>query len=67
MYTVFSAAEPSIAEVCCFTTFKSLKPWYITKPHRRSCECVYHTKMRMVREAAMSHANLSLFLSTLQL
>ena len=50
MYLIFTAAHPEIAKVCCLTTFKSLKPFYVVKPHKRSCECVYHTRMKMALE-----------------
>jgi hypothetical protein len=24
------------------TTFLSLRPWYVKRPHRRTCVCTYH-------------------------
>ena len=44
MYSRFKAVHPTIAEHCSQTTFMGMKPWYISRPHKRSCECTYHSK-----------------------
>ena len=59
MYTIFAAKHPEIAAVCKRTTFFALRPWWVSRPHRRTCECTYHNKVS-VAEAQRSRPRCAL-------
>ena len=49
----------SCPQECGKTTFLALRPWYVKRPHRRTCVCTYHKKAKnAIEDQRKAHAEL---------
>ena len=49
-YEQFCKDEPNIGSVCKFQMFISLRPWWVTSPNSRTCQCVYHQNFDLIHD-----------------
>ena len=52
IYDLLELSIPGVHDRISKTAFVALKPWYVSRPNKRSCTCVYHTEMKFTMEDA---------------
>ena len=47
-YGLFAVAHPQIAKVCSMSTYRSFEPFYIKRPEKSTCLCIYHERFQLL-------------------
>jgi hypothetical protein len=60
-YQLLETLHPEVAANCTMETLLAYRPFYVVRPHRRTCVCTYHNEMKLaVEDARAAYAQLHL-------